>query len=631
MNQRGGGNFAKAIGEVCGLANATGSDTRGFCAAPVHALVEAAALVRSGVYKNVVVVAGGSVAKLGMNGKDHVKKGLPILEDVLGAFAACIGENDGTSPVFRTDIVGRHTIGSGASPQAVTQAIVADPLDRAGLRIADIDTFSVEMQNPEVTEPAGAGDVPKANYKMIAALGVMRKEFAREDLNAVVDRIAMPGFAPTQGHIPSGVPFLAHCKDLMDAGELNRVMIVGKGSLFLGRLTNLFDGVSFVLERNGGLADQGGNESPPRKKIRVGITLSGSEHGPEEIIRGAEMVDEADIEVVLIGPKADSGLRQVEAADEKAAHARMDGMLESGELQAAVTMHYNFPIGVATVGRVITPGRGKAMYVASTTGTSDTRREAALLKNTISSIAVAKANGNERPAVGLLNIDGARTLERGLLTLRENGYGLRLTESARADGGAVMRGNDLLQGTPDIMVMDSLTGNVIMKTLSAFTTGGSYESVGDGYGPGAGEGFGKIVCILSRASGANVVAGAIRYAAACAKGNLPQKIRDEFAAARKAGLDDVLAKSAARDTAGGGAGPSKPAPETPEIIAPPPEKIVTAEIPGIEILSLEDAVQVLWKNGIYAASGMGCTGPIVLVAPEDEETARGILKKEEYL
>ena len=29
-------------------------------------------------------------------------------------------------------------------------------------------------------------------------------------------------------------------------------MIVGKGSLFLGRMTNLFDGVSIVMEKNSG-------------------------------------------------------------------------------------------------------------------------------------------------------------------------------------------------------------------------------------------------------------------------------------------------------------------------------------------------------------------------------------------
>ena len=267
MNQRGGGNFAKAIGEVCGCVNATGSDTRSFCAAPAHAMVKAAALVQAGVYENVVVVAGGSSAKLGMNGKDHAKKGMPVLEDMLGAFAVHIGVNDGVSPVIRTDIVGRHTIGSGSSPQAVMQAIVADPLDRIGMSLKDVDTYSVEMQNPEITEPAGAGDVTKANYKMIAALGVMRQVFEKSELNDVVERIAMPGFAPTQGHIPSGVPFMAHCRDLILEGQLNRVMIVGKGSLFLGRLTNLFDGVSFVVEKNSGKVESGSVDQATVRKL----------------------------------------------------------------------------------------------------------------------------------------------------------------------------------------------------------------------------------------------------------------------------------------------------------------------------------------------------------------------------
>lgn len=46
MNQRGGGNFAKAIGEIAGLVNANGSDIRGFCAGPAHALLQAASLVK---------------------------------------------------------------------------------------------------------------------------------------------------------------------------------------------------------------------------------------------------------------------------------------------------------------------------------------------------------------------------------------------------------------------------------------------------------------------------------------------------------------------------------------------------------------------------------------------------------
>ena len=66
----------------------------------------------------------------------------------------------------------------------------------------------------------------------------------------------MPGFAPTQGHIPSGVPSIGHCRDMMLEGRLQKAMIVGKGSLFLGRMTNLFDGVSIVMEKNSGKVEQ---------------------------------------------------------------------------------------------------------------------------------------------------------------------------------------------------------------------------------------------------------------------------------------------------------------------------------------------------------------------------------------
>lgn len=256
MNQRGGGNFAKAIAEVAGLKNASGSDVRGFCAAPTHAMISAASMVKAGTFKNVLIVSGGSTAKLGMNGKDHVKKGLPILEDVIGGFAVLVSENDGSSPILRTDLVGRHTVGTGSSPQAVITSLVTEPLDRGNLKITDIDKYSVEMQNPDVTKPAGAGDVPNANYKMIAALGVKRGELERTAINDFIIKHGMEGWAPTQGHIPSGVPYVGFAKEDIEAGRINRVMIVGKGSLFLGRMTNLFDGVSIVMEKNPGVMEE---------------------------------------------------------------------------------------------------------------------------------------------------------------------------------------------------------------------------------------------------------------------------------------------------------------------------------------------------------------------------------------
>ncbi len=184
-----------------------------------------------------------------------------------------------------------------------------------------------------------------------------------------------------------------------------------------------------------------------------------------------------------------------------------------------------------------------------------------------------------------------------------------------------MRGNDLLAAASDIMVMDSLTGNLMMKIFSSYTTGGSYESLGFGYGPGIGENYDKIICILSRASGAPVVCEALRYAASCAQGKLQQIAKDEFAKARKAGLNEIL-QSLTVDS-------KKAAPK--QEFKMPDKKVVTKSIAGIDILELENAVLTLGQAGIYSESGMGCTGPIVLVADGDYIKTIDILLENKYI
>ena len=268
MNQRGGGNFAKATAEIAGLMNATGSDVRGFCAGPAHALIDAASLVAAGTFKCVVVTAGGCTAKLGMNGKDHVKKGLPIMEDMIGGFAVVITADDGVSPEINLNIVGRHTVGTGSAPQAVISALVTESLDRNNMKITDVDKYFSEMQNPDITKPAGAGDVPAANYKMIAALAVKRGELGRADLATFASKHGEVGWAPTQGHIPSGAPAIGFIRNDILAGKIKNAMIIGKGSLFLGRMTNLFDGASFIIQANSGPeAPAGVSEDEVKKMI----------------------------------------------------------------------------------------------------------------------------------------------------------------------------------------------------------------------------------------------------------------------------------------------------------------------------------------------------------------------------
>lgn len=360
------------------------------------------------------------------------------------------------------------------------------------------------------------------------------------------------------------------------------------------------------------------------KKVRVGVTTIGSEHGEENVIKGAEIAQAKDpsIEVVLIGHKCDSKLKQYNVESDEEGYKVMEELLDSGEIDACVTMHYSFPIGVSTVGRVVTPSMGSEMTLATTTGTSSPHRVEAMVLNAIAGIITAKAMGNPEPTLGILNVDGARQVERALKEIDKGGYKIHFAESARADGGCVMRGNDLLMGTPDIMVTDTLTGNLLMKVFSSYVTGGSFEAHGYGYGPGIGSGYERLIYIISRASGYPVIASAIKYAAECVRGDIKNLIKDEYKKANKAGLEKVISdlEEASKKTSG-----------PKEEVKAPAEEITDGSIGGIDILEMEDAVQALWKEGIFASSGMGCTGPVVMVNSSKLDAAKKVLAKAGFM
>ncbi len=248
--QRGGGNLAKAVAELAGCRNATGVDVKGFCCGPVHALMLAGSLVGAGVFPRVAVVAGCSLAKLGMKYRGHLQERQPILEDVLAGLAVLVEADDGRSPVLRIDGMGLHTVAAGASQKEIFEHLVGKPLQRAGLSFSDVDKYATELHNPELTEPAGSGNVPLINYRTIGGLAVLKGEIPAAGLPAFVAAHGMPGFAPTQGHFASAVAYLGHALDGLKGGSLRRVMLLAKGSLFLGRMTQMSDGVSIMLERN---------------------------------------------------------------------------------------------------------------------------------------------------------------------------------------------------------------------------------------------------------------------------------------------------------------------------------------------------------------------------------------------
>ena len=116
------------------------------------------------------------------------------------------------------------------------------------MKITDIDKFSPEMQNPDITKPAGAGDVPIANYKMIAALAVKRGELDRKETGELPGKTWTYRMGTDTGTYPIRSTICRICKrghsgrkDQESNDHRKRKSVPWK------RMTNLFDGVSFVI------------------------------------------------------------------------------------------------------------------------------------------------------------------------------------------------------------------------------------------------------------------------------------------------------------------------------------------------------------------------------------------------
>lgn len=248
--QRGGGNLAKAIAEFGGCEMASGFDIKDFCAAPIPAMVTAAALVRAGVFENVVVVGGSSLPKLGMKFLYHLQNHMPVLEDMLAAVAVWIGRDDGKSPIVNLAGVGRHPVSAGASLDQQLKTLVVEPLNRLELEAGLIDKFVTELHNPEITLPANGGDVAERNYRMLGAVLAKAGKIRRDEVAGFMKAQGLPGYAPTQGHIASALAYVPHAYQELTRGGFQRCFLFARASLFLGQMTQLSDGMSLLLERH---------------------------------------------------------------------------------------------------------------------------------------------------------------------------------------------------------------------------------------------------------------------------------------------------------------------------------------------------------------------------------------------
>lgn len=375
-------------------------------------------------------------------------------------------------------------------------------------------------------------------------------------------------------------------------------------------------------------------------QVRIGLMIAENEHSDNEFIPAVKSALEQDsnLTVVCIGPKPknyeqlirEKWVNRLEwtetSSDEKEIASAMEEALKKNKedkengIAGAVALHYPFPIGVTTIGRVLTPAKAKPMLIASCTGTSSTQRVEAMVKNTLYGIATAKALGIENPTVGILNTDSASTVQKIIEQVHKEGYPLSFGSSLRSDGGILLRGNDILMGAVDVCVTDSLTGNVLIKMLGAFTSGGLYESVGWGYGASVGEDWEYIVSIISRASGSSVIAGALNYTASVVRGDIANKVKHEISLAKKAKLESILQSFTQKKT------------EVKTItVKAPPSEPTNEEVHGIDVLDLENAVLSLWKAEIFAESAMGCTGPVIKFPLRHKEQVLKILLQEKYL
>jgi glycine/sarcosine/betaine reductase complex component C subunit beta len=82
----------------------------------------------------------------------------------------------------------------------------------------------------------------------------LNKEIDKTEIDKFLRVGDMPGCSPTQGDLPAAVPFVGHALLGMQRGTMRRAVFAAKGSLILDRMSQLSDGMSFVLEAHFGLS-----------------------------------------------------------------------------------------------------------------------------------------------------------------------------------------------------------------------------------------------------------------------------------------------------------------------------------------------------------------------------------------
>ena len=133
----------------------------------------------------------------------------------------------------------------------------------------------------------------------------------------------------------------------------------------------------------------------PRPKIA--LTGMGSEHGEANAMAAAQMAAKKGVDVYYIGTLEAEGVTTVHVDNEDEGHKKMEQMVESHEVDGAVTMHFPFPIGVSTVGRVVTPARARRCSSPPPPAPPAPIGSRGMIKNAVYGIITAKACGVKNP------------------------------------------------------------------------------------------------------------------------------------------------------------------------------------------------------------------------------------------
>jgi len=93
-----------------------------------------------------------------MKVESHLKKDMPVLEDVLGSFAVILSAAQPGQPCMRLDSAAFHPVRGGASPQAMAEYLAEKPLAKLGMKLTDVDRYGVGTPQPRDYAAIGSGE-----------------------------------------------------------------------------------------------------------------------------------------------------------------------------------------------------------------------------------------------------------------------------------------------------------------------------------------------------------------------------------------------------------------------------------------------------------------------------------------